>query len=176
LSKFLCFGESSAVANRVLQTYKNKSLAQSPPLLVQSNPALIRLDIIFMHKPPIDIKALTKAGAFDEDKFYQELSEQMGYVSKEQAQRFYMALVRTATKRLREKGVIKFPHLGIFALVWQGDRWGLMGKTMGRIPGCYMIRFYITESWKNYWTKFKEGAVGGGSLDPRAKVLNRKEL
>jgi hypothetical protein len=129
-----------------------------------------------MHKPPINLKALNKAGAFDEESFYLELSQHCGYIDKETAQNFYMGLVRLTTKRLREKGVIRFPHLGTFALVLQKDKWGLKGKTMGLIPGCYAIKFYIMETWKEYWVKFKERETKEGSLDPRAKVLNNKEL
>ena len=128
-----------------------------------------------MHKPPINMNALSKAGAFDEAKFYQELAEQCGHIDAAQAKKYYMGLVRLTTKRLREKGVIRFPHLGTFALVWQNDKWGLTGKTMGRIPGCYALKFYIIQQWKEYWTKFKEGEITMGSLDPRIKVLHRKE-
>lgn len=126
-----------------------------------------------MHKPPINLGALSKAGAFDEDKFYQEYAEQCGYIDAEQAKKNYMALVRTMTKQLRAKGVVRLPHLGTFAVVWQKDKWGLAGKEMRRLPGVYAVKFYIIKSWKEYWTQFAQGSIAEGSLDPREKVLNK---
>jgi nucleoid DNA-binding protein len=129
-----------------------------------------------MHKPPIGMAALRKAGAFDEDKFFQEMAEQAGYIDAEQAKKYYMALVRVMTKRLRQKGVIQLPYLGTFAVVWQKDKWGWAGKQMQRLPGVYAIKFYILESWKDYWAKFAQGSIAEGSLDPRKKVLNRDSV
>lgn len=127
-----------------------------------------------MHKPPIQLKALSKAGAFKEEDFYKELAMQAGHIDAEQAKKFYMALVRVITRRLREKGVVKLPHLGYFALVFQKEKWGLMGKAMGYVKSCYTVKFYVMETWKEYWMKFKEGEATPGSHDPRTKVLNRK--
>jgi nucleoid DNA-binding protein len=126
-----------------------------------------------MHKPAINIAALGKAGAFDEDKFYQDLADNCGYIDAVQAKKYYMAMVRTITQHLRKKGVIRLPHLGTFAVVWQADKWGWAGKQMKRIPGIYAVKFYVLGSWKDYWTQFSQGAIAEGSLDPRTKVLNK---
>lgn len=126
------------------------------------------------HKPPIDIKSLAKSGVLDEDRFFRLLSEKNNYVDVGTVKNFYMGLVETITKDLRDNGVARLPHLGDFALVKKKDHIGWTGKIQQMIRGKYILKFYPKQSWKQYFTKLEEKTGREGALDPREKVLNRE--
>jgi hypothetical protein len=123
------------------------------------------------HTPPINIRELSKKGVLDEDHFFQLLSEQNNYVDERTVRDFYMGLVRVLTKELKEKGVVRLPHIGDIALVRQKDKLGWAGQYQRMILGKYMIKFYPKEAWRKYFAKLGEKTGREGSLDPREKVL-----
>lgn len=122
---------------------------------------------------PIDVRALNKAGVFDEDRFYRLLSEQCNYTSPEVVKSFYMGLVRHLTAELRKNGVVRLPELGDLALVKQKERFGWAGQFQGIIQGKYMLKFYIKGTWRKYFSKLEEKSGREGALDPREKVLGK---
>ena len=124
-------------------------------------------------KSPIEIKELGKSGIFDETRFFRLLSEQCNYIAPETAKDFYMGLVRHITKELREKGVIRLPHLGDFALVKQKPRMGWAGKVQKVLDSTYVIKFFVKSSWRKYFSEIERRPGLEGKLDPREKILNR---
>ena len=130
-------------------------------------------------KIPIDVKALKRAGAVNPDAFFQLLSEQCNYISKKQAQDFYLGLVRTVTKELREKGVCQLPHMGYFALVKRAPKasgvmgTGVAGAIRGMVGERYTLIFYPTYPWRDYFAKLGQQNGREGRLDPREKVLGQ---
>ena len=131
-------------------------------------------------KIPVDIMALKKAGAINPDAFFQSLSEQCNYISKKQAQDFYMGFVRTVTKELREKGICHLPHMGYFTLVKRAPKAsGVMGKGVaGTIRGMvgerYTLVFYPNYMWRDYFAKLGQQTGPAAKLDPREKVLGQE--
>lgn len=125
------------------------------------------------HNPPINISELEKQGVFNKERFFRLLSEQNNYVDPKTVQDFYMGLVRLLTQELREKGVVRLPHLGDFALVKQKDKMGRVGKRNIMISGKYMLKFYPNNSWRKYFSKLSEKPGREGALDPREKILNK---
>lgn len=135
--------------------------------------------------PPIKIAELTKTGVLDESRFFRLLSEQNNYVDTKTVKDFYMGLVRLITQELKENGVIKLPHLGIFALVKRKDCLGFGGKTVGSdtvrsvpifkmLKGTYALTFYTNRALLTYFRKLKgkPGLSGqAGKFDPREKIL-----
>lgn len=103
------------------------------------------------YTPPIKRRELGKLGVFDDEVFYRELSERCGYVDPETAKRFYIGLVKLITYNLREKGVVRLPHLGDFAIVPQKKRSVLIGKTRKTIEGLKVLKFYPLEVWRKYF-------------------------
>ena len=126
------------------------------------------------YKPSINIPELKKKGVLNEERFFRLLSEQNNYVDTKTIKDFYMGLVRLATKELRENGVVRFPHLGDFALVKQKDSIGWAGQFQTMLTGKYMLKFYAKDSWKRYFVKLGEKTGREGALDPREKLLNRE--
>lgn len=124
--------------------------------------------------PPIDIVALKKTGALKEDVFYQALSVQCNYIDKKAAKEFYMGLVRTITKELRDKGVVRLPHLGDVALVKLPPHRALAGKVRIMMDGVYSIKFYPNYVWKKYFANLTNRTGARGAMDPREKILNRQ--
>lgn len=125
------------------------------------------------HTPPINLRELEKKGVLDEETFFRLLSEQCNYVTPEMVKSFYMGLVRHMTSELRKNGVVRMPHLGDFALVKQKDKTGWAGQYQAFLTGKYMVKFYIKDTWKKYFSKLSETPGRDGKLDPREKVLNR---
>jgi len=126
------------------------------------------------YTPPIGIKELSKKGIFDEDRFFQLLSEQCNYTEKAVVKDFYMGFVRMLTQELRTTGIVRLPHLGFIALVKQKPTVGLSGKQRVRIDGKYMIKFYVKDTWRKYFTKLSEKSGKDGELDPREKILGKQ--
>ena len=125
-------------------------------------------------KSPIDIKAITKSGVLDEEKFFMLLSQQCNYVTPETVKSFYLGLVRHLTSELRKNGVVRLPHLGDFALVRQKPKIGWAGQFQTLMEGKYMLKFYPKDTWRKYFVKLQEKPGRDGALDPREKVLNRQ--
>lgn len=123
------------------------------------------------HTAPINTSKLKKEGIIDEEKFFSLLSAENNYIDLKNTKTFYMGLVRVMTKELKEKGIVRLPHIGDFALVKQKDRYGLKGKTMGMITGVYVVKFYIKRAWRDYFKKLEEKSGLQGALDPREKSL-----
>jgi len=113
------------------------------------------------HTPPIKRNELRKNKAFDDERFYRELSESCGYISHDMAQRYYLSLVKVITKRLKNEDLIRLPHLGDFALVQQQEKKVLGGKDIaGRylrrvLPAQKILKFYPLDSWRKYFNMFK---------------------
>lgn len=125
------------------------------------------------HTPIIDVRKIAKKGVLDEKRFFTLLSQECNYVSPETLRDFYMGLVRHATKELRTNGIVRFPHLGDFALVKQKSRIGWAGQFQTILKGKYILKFYPKEIWRKYFTKLSEKPGIEGKLDPREKVLGQ---
>lgn len=123
--------------------------------------------------PPIDTRELEKKGILDEGRFFRLLSEQNNYVDPKTVRDFYMGLVRLITDELKENGVVRLPHLGMFALVKQKDKPGWAGQFRAMIIGKYILKFYPKEAWRKYFSKLEEKSGREGKLDPREKVLGK---
>jgi hypothetical protein len=126
------------------------------------------------YTPPIGIRELGKNGFLDEDRFFRLLSEENNYVDPKTVKDFYMGLVRLLSKELKERGVVRLPHLGDMALVKQKDKLGWAGKFQAMVLGKYMLKFYPQDSWRKYFTKLSERPGREGALDPREKLLNKE--
>ena len=126
------------------------------------------------YTPKINLKELVKKGVLNEDHFFQILSEQNNYVDVKTVKDFYMGLVRVITAELRKNGVVRLPHLGDFALVKQKDRIGWIGyKHQGLVTGKYMIKFYVKDTWRKYFTGLSEKSGLEGKLDVREKLFGQ---
>ena len=113
------------------------------------------------HKPPINRHALRKKGFFDEERFYRLLSEHCGYIDPVVSKRFYLGLVKAVTGELRTRGLVRLPHLGDFALVWQKSKSGFSGRigkehTRTLLPPTRMIKFYPNDGWRKYFSILRD--------------------
>jgi hypothetical protein len=122
-------------------------------------------------KSPINVKELTKRGLTSRVRFFRLLSEQNNYVDPEVVEKFYMGLVRLITQELRTNGFIRLPHLGDFAMLKQKDRVCWAGKFKRLVTGKYLLKFFVSEKWRDYFTALEEKTGLEGKLDPREKVL-----
>lgn len=126
------------------------------------------------YTPKINLKELTKKGVLNEDRFFQLLSEQNNYVDVKTVKDFYMGLVRVLTQELRKNGVVRLPHLGDIALIKQKDTVGWIGyKLQGHISGKYMVKFYVKDTWRKYFTKLSERSGAEGKIDVREKLFGQ---
>lgn len=123
------------------------------------------------YSPPINRRELKKSGIFDEDRFFRLLSERCNYIDKETAKTFYMALVKLIVSELRANGVIRLPHLGDMALVKNAPRSVLVGKSRVIKEGMYVLKFYVTDVLKAYFSKLNASFGWDQKMDPRQKVL-----
>ena len=117
---------------------------------------------------------MLKSGVLNEERFFSLLSQHCNYVSPQVIKDFYLGLVRHVTKELRTNGVVRFPHLGDFALVKQKDRLGWNGRYRAILQGKYALKFYPNYNWRNYFVLFSKKDGLEGALDPREKILNKK--
>ena len=124
-------------------------------------------------KSPIDIKELAKKGFTNEERFFRLLSEQNNYVDKETVKDFYMGLVRLITQELRTHGFIRLPHLGDFAMLKAKDRVAWAGQYQRLLTGKYLLKFFASEKWRDYFTGLERKSGAEGKLDPRERVLGK---
>lgn len=123
------------------------------------------------HTPQYDRRLLRKLGVIDENKFFQTLSEKAGYMDPETAKAFYMALVRTVTEELRNKGFSRLPHLGDFFLLQQKPKPLLAGRSeSGQLlrrlaPAMKILKFYPTEAWRKYFAFREITGLPNGDAD-----------
>lgn len=102
------------------------------------------------HTPPINRRELKRNGLLNDDDFYKKLAANCNYVDEQTVRNFYLGLVKTITKELRDHDVVRLPHLGDFALVSQKPRSLLTG--MGRrIMTMRILKFYPLEKWRMYF-------------------------
>ena len=103
------------------------------------------------HKPPIQRRELKKQGLLNEDEFYRNLQANCDYVDEETVRRFYLAVVKTVTKELRDNRVARLPHLGDFALIQQKPKPLLKGKVREyRVAN--VLKFYPKAAWRKYFS------------------------
>jgi nucleoid DNA-binding protein len=103
------------------------------------------------HKPPIERRQLKKQGLLNEKDFFRKLQASCNYVDEETVHRFYMGLVKTITKELRDHNVVRLPHLGDFALVAQKPKTLIVGNRR-EIRGANILKFYPKFAWRQYFT------------------------
>lgn len=88
-------------------------------------------------------------------KFYQKLAEEIGYLSEEQARRFYAGFCRLIMKELSAKRRITLPYLGFFYVVPCRNKRQLMpvrGKHY-QVPANLLptvtVRFFVNIIFRN---------------------------
>jgi len=124
------------------------------------------------HTPPIKISSLEKTGVFKESRFFGLLSAENNYMSVEGAKDFYNGFIRVIYQELRKNGVVHLPGIGYFATVKQKPSLGLTGKIRTHMEGKYMVKFYSTDKFREYFTQLSKRPGAEGKLDPREKLLN----
>lgn len=124
-------------------------------------------------KSPFDIRELTKKGFTNEVRFFRLLSEQNNYVDPKTVQDFYMGLVRLITQELRTNGFIRLPYLGDFAMLKAKDRVNWAGQYRRLLTGKYLLKFFVSEKWRDYFTGLEKKSGSEGNLDPREKILGK---
>lgn len=106
------------------------------------------------HKPPIRRRDLKKLGLLDEKKFYKDLQANCDYIDEKTVRRFYMAVVKTVTKELRDNNVARLPHLGDFALVPQKPKTLLVGNRR-EFRAVDVLKFYPKAAWREYFSAIR---------------------
>lgn len=124
-------------------------------------------------KSPIEVKELAKKGFTNEVRFFRLLSEQNNYVDSKTVQDFYMGLVRLITQELRTNGFIRLPHLGDFAMLKAKDKVAWAGQYQRLLTGKYLLKFFVSEKWRHYFTGLEKKSGTEGKLDPREKALGK---
>ncbi len=104
------------------------------------------------HQPSINIRELKKKGVIDEEQFYQELAAECGHISVEMAKRFYGALVKVTSRKLKADGVSRLPHMGDFALVYQKEKTALVGTRRMFLHSIRVLKFYPHQKWRQYFS------------------------
>ena len=103
------------------------------------------------HKPPIERRELKRKGFLNEDDFFRKLQASCDYVDEATVRRFYLGLVKTITKELRDIKVVRLPHLGEFALVPQKPKTLIVGNRR-EVRGATVLKFYPKFAWRQYFT------------------------
>lgn len=109
------------------------------------------------HVPPIKRRELRKQGLLNEDDFFIKLQANCNFVDEETVRRFYMGMVKTITKELRDNGVVRLPHLGDFALVPQKPKTLLAGKTR-QFRSAIVLKFYPKVAWRQYFSSIENSS------------------
>jgi hypothetical protein len=103
------------------------------------------------HKPPFSRRELKKQGLLDEKKFYKDLQANCDYVDEDTVRQFYLAVVKTVTKELRDHKVARLPHLGDFALIPEKPKKLLQGNH--RVyRAAEVLKFYPKPAWREYFS------------------------
>jgi hypothetical protein len=129
-----------------------------------------------MRARPINIRAIQRTGALDEHAFMRDISSFMNFASEEEVQRFYMAFVKAVTKRLRENGIVRLPHLGDVALLksHKGNAGFIKDvEAFKKRHGYATLQFYFNENFLNYFKSYID-ATGDTNFDPRERLLNER--
>lgn len=108
------------------------------------------------HNPPISRRELKKSGVINDEKFYRELADEMGYVDVETAKRFYVALARVVIRNIRNNKVCRLPQLGDFALVLQKSKTSLVGQSRMVLGNLYVLKFYPLEKMRQYFSSLNK--------------------
>lgn len=95
---------------------------------------------------------MQKAGLLDEEQFYVDLAAESS-MDIETVKRVYLALVRLVNRKLFAQFILRFPHLGDFALPLLASRSVLVGKSRRVIPPQRRLKFYPLQQWVNYVNK-----------------------
>lgn len=106
------------------------------------------------HVPPIKRRELKKQGLLNEDDFFIKLQANCNFVDEETVRRFYMAVVKTITKELKDHSVARLPHLGDFALVPQKPKTLLTGKVR-QFRSAVVLKFYPKAAWRQYFSSIE---------------------
>ena len=104
------------------------------------------------YQPPINRRALQKAGLLDEDQFYADIADESG-MDISSVKQLYLAQVRVVNRKLFENYVCRLPHLGDFSLRMTAERSALMGKERKIIPPKRSLKFYALDKWINHINK-----------------------
>lgn len=109
---------------------------------------------------PFSKKELKKKGIINEKELFRMISEKMNFADDAVVKAFYNALVKSVTTQIRTRGFSRLPFLGDFALVWQKEKTGYVGRdsmtgkpqrTM--LPPKRVLKFYPNDNWRQYFSK-----------------------
>lgn len=98
----------------------------------------------------------------NEKEFFRLISEQCNYIDERSVREMYMGLVRVVTQELRRKNYARLPHLGDFGFIEQKSRPAWLGKMHVRIGPRMILKFYICEKIRRYFS----AKQGPHSIDP----------
>ena len=108
--------------------------------------------------PPIE----RQKHRINEKEFFRLIAEQCNYQDERSVRDFYFALVRVVSQELRSKNCARLPGLGDFGLIEQKSRPAWLGKMHVRIGPRLVLKFYISEKMRRYFS----ARQGPHSIDP----------
>ena len=112
---------------------------------------------LFYVNMSIKRRELKKQGLLSEDDFYRNLQANCDYIDEKTVRIFYMAVVKTITKELRDNKVARLPHLGDFALVPQKPKILLAGNRR-EFRAVNVLKFYPKPAWREYFSTLDKSA------------------
>ncbi len=107
-------------------------------------------------KPPINYKE--NKDLLQDERFYQLLSKELNYLSRDEVFIIYVALVQVVERELRRNKVVRMPHLGDFALVKRASRPGVAGRHQVMLPEHEVLKFYPKQRLKRYFAERQKQA------------------
>lgn len=86
------------------------------------------------------------------DDFFDQISQRCNYLDKKVVKDVYYEILRLSTQELRKKGMIRFPDLGDFTLIFHKERWMIDVNTKQRrfIPVKRTMKFEVCLKLKKY--------------------------
>lgn len=97
-------------------------------------------------------KPKAKYDYMDPEQFFTLISERCNYLDKKLVKEVYYEIVRATIQELRKKGMVRFPDLGDFTLIFHKERWSIDVNTKARIKiaAKRTMKFEVCSKLKKY--------------------------